>query len=126
MSDSLDASMLELIEESWSFNREKLSAIAYEHLLQRRLYNELYQDSRLAQLDAVFPDLEGRLLDFGCGEGGLTITLRRKGIETFGVDIRGRSLRIAKLRAGRYGLPSSIFIEYDLSLIHISEPTRPY
>lgn len=111
--DELDSCMRVLIESAWAFTREKLSAESYENLIHKRLYNELYQHSVLAQLNAVFPCLRGRLLDFGCGEGGLTVALRRKGVLAFGVDVRGLSLRIARLRAARYELPRPIFLQYD-------------
>lgn len=110
--------MRELLQSRWSYRKNSLSATDYEALLERRCYYEEYQESVIAQLFAALPALSGRVLDFGCGEGGLVVALRQRGIAAYGIDVATNkraleTVEIAKLRALRYGLPDNIFESYD-------------
>jgi 2-polyprenyl-3-methyl-5-hydroxy-6-metoxy-1,4-benzoquinol methylase len=53
-----------------------------------------------------------RVLDFGCGSGASTVVLSRllPRCEIVGIELEERLLRIARLRAMHFGLPSATFL----------------
>lgn len=115
---SLEERMRLLLEERWSYRRSALTSSEYESLIQWRLRYEEYQQSTVAQILAVFPQISGRVLDYGCGEGGLVVALQLKGIGAVGVDVAInqralQAIKIAHLRAQRHKLSSGIFSAYD-------------
>ena len=69
----------------------------------------------------------GPTLDVGCGPGRLTGALRERGTVTLGIDTSPRAVSLTSRRGG-IALRQSVFdrVPGELSLIHISEPTRPY
>ena len=71
-------------------------------------------------LSAVPLEAPKTILDLGCGPGNVTPFLKSRWPEAriIGLDNSSEMLEKARL-----ALPS---IEWILSLIHISEPTRPY
>jgi SAM-dependent methyltransferase len=72
---------------------------------ERRLWQERYQADRLRQIVDFCGPLEGRrILDLGCGMGGLTVALRRAGADAVGHEPNRAYGAICRLRAARYGL----------------------
>ena len=61
---------------------------------------------------------KGTTLDLCCGTGRHSIILRRRGWTMIGLDLSKNLLAIAKRNMKKERV--------ELSLIHISEPTRPY
>jgi 2-polyprenyl-3-methyl-5-hydroxy-6-metoxy-1,4-benzoquinol methylase len=73
---------------------------------ERRLWQERYQADRLRQIADFCGPLAGkRILDLGCGMGGLTVALRRAGADAIGHEPNRAYGAISRLRAARYGLP---------------------
>lgn len=73
---------------------------------ERRLWQERHQAARLRQIaDACGPVAGQRVLDLGCGMGGLAVALRLAGALAIGHDPNRAYGDICALRAARYGLP---------------------
>lgn len=71
----------------------------------RRLWQERYQDERLRQIAAFCGPVAGRrILDLGCGMGGLAVALRQAGARAVGHEPNRAYGVICALRAARYGL----------------------
>jgi SAM-dependent methyltransferase len=72
---------------------------------ERRLWQERYQADRLRQLqDFCGPLASRRVLDLGCGMGGLAVALRQAGAQAIGLEPNRAYGAICQLRAARYGL----------------------
>jgi demethylmenaquinone methyltransferase/2-methoxy-6-polyprenyl-1,4-benzoquinol methylase len=77
----------------------------------------------LGRLDEAYDRLTGhieagqRVLDLGCGTGGLTLRAARKGAHVKGIDINPQMLEIAQKRATESGLSSKI----DLNEMGVAE-----
>ena len=54
---------------------------------------------RLAWIDDIVPLAGKRVLDIGCGGGILADAMARKGAEVLGIDLAGKALKVAQLRA---------------------------
>ncbi|MDH3404138.1 MAG: glycosyltransferase [Acidobacteriota bacterium] len=74
----------------------------------RRLWDEVVKARRLPRL---LPLLTGqaeprgrRVLDLGCGRGGLAVALDARGLATTALDLRWRNCAVARRRGERYGL----------------------
>lgn len=52
----------------------------------------------------------GRILDFGCGSGELTVRMGCLGYEVYGLDVHEDHLALAKILAVENGLSEDIFI----------------
>jgi len=73
---------------------------------ERRLWQERHQAARLRQIaDFCGPVAGRRVLDLGCGMGGLAVALRLAGALAIGHDPHRAYGDICALRASRYGLP---------------------
>ena len=60
---------------------------------------------RIADNLGKFTEIKGgRLLDFGCGEGGIAVYFAKQGLESWGVDISGDQLFRTMLRAKENGV----------------------
>ena len=70
-------------------------------LARRRLWDELWKAEILERLPA--PGSPGRVLDLGCGRGGLSVALKAQGHQVIALDLRRRNCHITQLRAARYG-----------------------
>lgn len=71
---------------------------------ERRLWQENYQAGRVARVRALAPTASPRLLDLGCGMGGLSVALARAGFAVWPFDYNDAYCRITRLRARRHGL----------------------
>jgi ubiquinone/menaquinone biosynthesis C-methylase UbiE len=69
-----------------------------------RLWQERHQTSRVARITALAPCPQPRLLDLGCGMGGLSVALALAGLPVVPCDYNAAYCRIARLRGQRYGL----------------------
>ncbi len=79
-----------------------------ERLAGRRLWDEVIKARRLPRL---LPLLIGsaepagqRILDLGCGRGGLSVALHARGLSTTALDLRFRNCAVTRRRSRRYGL----------------------
>ncbi|HEY8598106.1 MAG TPA: class I SAM-dependent methyltransferase [Thermomicrobiales bacterium] len=73
---------------------------------ERRLWQERYQADRLRQIEDFCGPVAGkRVLDLGCGMGGLVVALRQAGARAVGHDPNRAYGAICTLRAARYDLP---------------------
>jgi 2-polyprenyl-3-methyl-5-hydroxy-6-metoxy-1,4-benzoquinol methylase len=71
-------------------------------------------DARRETIDAV-GDVSGlRVLDYGCGFGGLGLYLSRKGAQVWGFDLSLPAIETANKAAQRYALPAE-FAQMDAS-----------
>jgi len=78
-------------------------------MVRRRLWDELYKSRRLDEID-LFEGPNGssnggkplRVLDVGCGRGGLTVALRARGVSAVAIDMRRRNCRVTRFRGQRY------------------------
>lgn len=72
----------------------------------RRLWQERFQDEHIGQINwASGGDiLPKKMLDLGCGMGGLAVALTLKGAKVVPADPNPDYLEITRLRAQRYGL----------------------
>jgi 2-polyprenyl-3-methyl-5-hydroxy-6-metoxy-1,4-benzoquinol methylase len=85
---------------------------------QRRLWQEEYQEAKLAQFLRYAGDLSGRrVLDLGCGMGGLAVALSRAGAIVTALDPNPDYCEITRLRAARYGL--------DLTMVNSAGESLP-
>ena len=67
---------------------------------------------------------EDVVYDLGCNDGRVCVAAAlERGARAVGVEINARACAVARERAAR---GASRWIDSNLSLIHISEPTRPY
>jgi SAM-dependent methyltransferase len=71
---------------------------------ERRLFQERYQASRVALVRSLAPVPRPRVLDVGCGMGGLAVALRLAGVEVWPSDFNLAYCQITRLRARRHGL----------------------
>jgi glycosyltransferase involved in cell wall biosynthesis/SAM-dependent methyltransferase len=70
-------------------------------LAERRLWDEAFKAGRVEDGAAV---AGRRVLDLGCGRGGLTVALKARGAEVVGLDLRRRNCAVTRIRGRRYGL----------------------
>lgn len=67
-----------------------------------------------------------KVLEIGCGIGTDTINFARAGAEVTAVDLSDESLKIAKLRAKRYGLPNIRFYQANAENLTSVVPIETY
>jgi SAM-dependent methyltransferase len=74
-----------------------------------RMWQERFQHDHIAQIDwASGGEIAGKkVLDLGCGMGGLSVALMLLGAKVFSMDPNWDYLEITKLRGRRYGLQVS-------------------
>jgi ubiquinone/menaquinone biosynthesis C-methylase UbiE len=85
---------------------------------ERRLWQERHQAARVARVRALAPVADARVLDLGCGMGGLSVALKREGFAVWPVDFNGAYCQITQLRARRYDL--------DLPVVRAAGEALPY
>jgi SAM-dependent methyltransferase len=84
------------------YYRDELAIPGWRDLVRVRLHDGLHEGRRLARLErALGRCLAGlRLLNVGCGTGGFNEAAERAGVRTWGVDIDGEAVAIARARLG--------------------------
>jgi len=124
------------------------NALYKENLGQRKKILPIYQVSRIARkmfynLVSRYVSQEATILDYGCGQGALTIFLAKMGVEVIGIDISDEALIQAQKQACEAGITENIsFIKMDaqnlkfndssfdlvcgISIIHHLNPERSY
>lgn len=85
---------------------------------ERRIWQERYQAGRVARVRAVAAAPAPRVLDLGCGMGGLSVALRREGLEAWPADFNSAYCAITRLRGRRYGL--------ELPVVNAAGEALPY
>ncbi len=90
--------------------RENAWRSDFDRLVARRLWDEVAKAPRAADLSrfararGVTLSPSSRVLDLGCGRGGVSVALKARGIPVVSLDLRVRNCRSARLRAQRYDL----------------------
>ncbi|MCL5256394.1 MAG: methyltransferase domain-containing protein [Chloroflexi bacterium] len=76
---------------------------------ERRLWQENYQSDKLSEIRRHAGCLEGKkLLELGCGMGGLAVALQRDGALVTALDPNPDYCEITRLRGSRYGLQMEV------------------
>ncbi|MFD5947520.1 class I SAM-dependent methyltransferase [Streptomyces collinus] len=78
----------------------------------QELLDEMFRPFEELLVDAVAAEHAGRVLDVGCGTGGVTRAVARRAGHCVGVDISGPMIETARAHAEREGVPAS-FIQAD-------------
>ncbi|MFF7870577.1 class I SAM-dependent methyltransferase [Streptomyces qaidamensis] len=78
----------------------------------QELLDEMFRPIEELLVDAVAAEHAGRVLDVGCGTGGVTRAVARRAGHCVGVDISGPMIETARAHAEREGVPAS-FIQAD-------------
>jgi 2-polyprenyl-3-methyl-5-hydroxy-6-metoxy-1,4-benzoquinol methylase len=77
---------------------------AYGTWFESPVGRRVWADEERALLRVLRPRPGGRVLDAGCGDGRLLVSLARQGLRVVGVDASGVMLRAARDRARTAGL----------------------
>jgi ubiquinone/menaquinone biosynthesis C-methylase UbiE len=81
----------------------------YEKWVEDRIWQEKHQEERINSLKENFNSLLGkRILDLGCGMGGLTVALAKEKLDVIALDFNPDYCKITKLRGERYKLKVEI------------------
>lgn len=81
-----------------------------QRMTERRLWDEVFKARRANEVEkfarsrGVHLDATTRVLDVGCGRGGLSVALRARGISVVSLDLRLRNCHVSRLRGRRYDL----------------------
>jgi len=104
----------DLTLKKWSINKTWMKKKDFQEFISRKFCLEKFQDPLIYQLQDFVGDLRGeKLLDVGCGEGGLVVALNLRGFNAVGIDLDERNIEISRLRARKNGLFPSIFKKGD-------------
>src|SRR5689334_9536168 len=80
-------------------------------------YADLYDASsvrvKAKYLPAIAAGSADRVLDVGCGAGGLTLDLAKQVASIMGVDLSSRMLEVARTRAANRGIANAEFAQAD-------------
>jgi SAM-dependent methyltransferase len=97
-----EARLAALVDQWTAHMRWRVDFVTWR---ERRLWQERHQADRLRQLRDFCGPLAGqRVLDLGCGMGGLVVALRQAGAQAIGLEPNRAYGTICQLRAARYGL----------------------
>jgi ubiquinone biosynthesis O-methyltransferase len=114
----------EIIERQLSEKIDKWTAHMkwrsdYKNWKNIRIWQEKYQEGRLRLLNHFTEGLKNKkMLEIGCGMGGLSVILAKKGCDITALDFNLDYLEITKLRASRYNL--------NLNLINSTAENLPF
>ncbi len=75
----------------------------YQKRLERRLFQEKYQEDHIRKYESVIDFKNKNILDVGCGMGGLLTAMLLRGYNVSGLDFNPDYCEITKLRAAKYG-----------------------
>jgi 2-polyprenyl-3-methyl-5-hydroxy-6-metoxy-1,4-benzoquinol methylase len=102
LNKSLDSQIKEMVLPGIQVNQWRRD---YEKFLNKRLWAEHYQKQKIEILHRFTPNLNSkRILDLGCGKGGLTAALSLKNCNITAFDLRFKNCKVTKLRGLRYNL----------------------
>lgn len=79
-------------------------------MTERRIWDEVFKVRRARELERFAAsrgarfDGATRVLDVGCGRGGLSVSLQVRGVMAIPLDLRLRNCHVSRLRASRYDL----------------------
>lgn len=92
-----------------------------------RAYDRLYKDKNYIKecdfIESVFKKNRlkvRRILDLGCGTGGHSLVLAKRGYDVVGVDISNEMLNIARSKAKEAGLQVK-FVQGDIAKLNLKE-----
>jgi SAM-dependent methyltransferase len=91
----------------------------------RKPFSDDFCPQNLANMDALFHLLgppPGRLVEFGCGVGWLSLFLAQRGYEVTGVDIAPEAIAAAQRESQARGLANARFVVGDFESFHATEP----
>lgn len=90
----------ERLRERWkTYNLQWMGEEKFQEFILQKIRSEHYQSRHLSYLENNLGNLSGKsILDVGCGEGGLLIALKNKGLQVLGVDLSKTALEIAHLQ----------------------------
>jgi len=75
----------------------------------KRIWQEKYQQEMIEKLRKLFGDLQNKkILDLGCGMGGLLVALNLEGIDAIGLEPNHDYCEITELRGQRYKIDSKV------------------
>ena len=77
---------------------------------------------RLDWINTLSPLHGQRVLDVGCGGGILADAMARKGAEVLGIDLAGKSLRVAQLHALEAQTPRVQYREVSVEALAVEQP----
>jgi len=110
----VEKQLYDITLKKWSINKTWMKKWEFQEFITRKLFLEQHQDPLIYQLQNYVGDLHGkRMLDIGCGEGGLVVALNLRGFNAVGVDLNEKNIQISMLRARKHGLRGSIFKKGD-------------
>jgi 2-polyprenyl-3-methyl-5-hydroxy-6-metoxy-1,4-benzoquinol methylase len=108
-----EKNLYEQLLQKWQVNRTFMGPGEFERFIDFKFRQEEFQQDLIDRLE-LFERLPGkRVLDIGCGEGGLPVALIRHGCKVRGVDIKPENLGISQLRAHRHQIPPEVFLRAD-------------
>ena len=79
----------------------------------------------LKSLDA-YPEISGRVLDFGCGSGHLDVLLARSGRSIHGIDLSPIGIRIAQYLRNKENRAVQSRVSFEVADVTTSRPKEPY
>lgn len=110
----VEKQLYDLTIRKWSINKTWMKKGEFQEFITRKFSLEQFQDPLIYQLQNYVGDLHGKkMLDIGCGEGGLVVALNLRGFNAVGVDLNEKNIQISTLRARKNGLKGSIFKKGD-------------
>ncbi|MDF1484178.1 bifunctional 2-polyprenyl-6-hydroxyphenol methylase/3-demethylubiquinol 3-O-methyltransferase UbiG [Ramlibacter sp. H39-3-26] len=117
MSETLNADPAELA---------KFSSLAHRWWDPDSEFRPLHQINplRLEWVDGIAPLAGRRVLDVGCGGGILADAMARKGADVLGIDLAGKSLRVAQLHALEAGTVGVQYREVSAEAIAAEQPAN--
>ena len=77
---------------------------------------------RLEWIHGLSPLVDRRVLDVGCGGGILADAMARKGAEVLGIDLAGKSLKVAQLHALEAQTPRVSYREVAVEALAAEQP----
>ena len=102
----------------------KFSELAHRWWDQESEFRPLHEINplRLDWINTLSP-LDGqRVLDVGCGGGILADAMARKGAQVLGIDLAGKSLRVAQLHALEAQTPRVQYREVSVEALAVEQP----
>ena len=85
----------------------------FDEWRKRRIWQENYQETEIKELERLSGGLKNkRILDVGCGMGGLLIAMNLSGLDAAGLDPNEDYCKITKMRGQRYKINPEVYNAY--------------